>query len=87
MASVLNNFENLSLNSTLEDSPYSIADIVRSHQSLNSGFEIRNRMGNRSFLFYLRHQRGAQMVEILVRHDADFEFSSLRLPRLVGSYL
>ena len=87
MASVLNNFENLSLNSTLEDSPYSIADIVRSHQNLNTGIEIRNRMGIRSYLFYLRHQCGTQVVEIPVQHDADFEFSSLRVPRPVGSYL
>jgi hypothetical protein len=67
--------------------PYSIADIVRSHQQLNTGIEIRNRMGIRSYLFYLRHQCGTQLVEIPVQHDAEFAFSSLRLPRPVGSYL
>jgi hypothetical protein len=66
---------------------YCIADIVRSHPQLSKGIDIKNRMGHRFYMFYLRHKCGAQIIEIPVQHDGDFKFRSLRLPRLVDSYV
>jgi hypothetical protein len=48
---------------------YSIADIIRSHPNLKTGITILNRMGNRFYTFYFRHQCGPNVVEIPVQHD------------------
>jgi hypothetical protein len=66
---------------------YTIADIVRSHPQLSMGVEIIEKMGNRSFILYVRHTCGQEIREIPVYHDNELLLRSLRPSRLVETYV
>ena len=66
---------------------YTIADIVRSHPQLSMGVEIIEKMGNRSYILYVRHTCGQEIREIPVYHDNELQLRSLRPSRLVETYV
>jgi hypothetical protein len=65
---------------------YSIADIVRSHPSLNRGVEIHEKMGSRFYTFYLRHRCSVDILEIPVQHDSQLQFRNRRPARIVEAF-
>ncbi len=66
---------------------YSIPDIVRSHPQLTRGIEVISKMGNRSYIFYVKHTCGNEIREIPVHHDCDLNLRALRPSRLVETYV
>lgn len=66
---------------------YSIPDVVRSHPQLTRGIEVISKMGNRSYIFYIKHTCGNEIREIPVHHDCDLNLRALRPSRLVETYV
>jgi hypothetical protein len=66
---------------------YTVPDIVRSHPQLSTGVEIIEKMGNRSYILYVRHTCGQEIREIPVYHDSELKLRSLRPSRLVETYV
>lgn len=66
---------------------YTIPDIVRTHPQLSTGVEIIEKMGNRSYILYVKHTCGKEIREIPVLHDSELELRSLRPSRLVETYV
>jgi hypothetical protein len=65
---------------------YSIADVVRSFPVIKQGIEISDRMGSRTYLFYVRHKCKDQIIDLPVQHDHNLEYRSVKPPRLVETY-
>jgi hypothetical protein len=65
---------------------YSIIDIVRAHPNLNQGVIVEQKMGSRSYRFYVRHRCGNEIWEIPVHHDEELSYRSQRPARLVETY-
>lgn len=66
---------------------YSIPDVVRSHPQINKGIEVSEKMGNKSFIVYIRHGCGNDIREIPVFLDGDLNIRALRPSRLVETYV
>ncbi len=66
---------------------YTISDVVRSHPQLKRGIEVITKMGNRSYVFYVKHTCGHEIREIPVHHDSDLKLRALRPSRLVETYV
>lgn len=66
---------------------FTVADIVRSHPQLSMGVEIVEKMGNRSYILYVRHTCGQEIREIPVYHDNELNLRSLRPSRMVETYV
>jgi hypothetical protein len=65
---------------------YNIASIVRSFPSLHQGIEITDKMGSRTYLFYVRHTCGDEVIDLPVQHDHNLEYRAIKTPRLVETY-
>ncbi len=66
---------------------YSVPDVVRSHPQIEKGIEISIKMGNKSFILYVRHTCGNEIREIPVYHDSELNLRALRPSRLVETYV
>ncbi|GAP20752.1 hypothetical protein [Leptolinea tardivitalis] len=66
---------------------YTIADVVRSHPQLNRGVEITSKMGNKSYVLYVRHTCGKEIREIPVLYDHELQLRALRPSRVVENYV
>jgi len=66
---------------------FSIADVIRSYPQITQGIEIHSRMGNQSYIVYIRHSCGGTIREIPVQFDDDFNIRALRPSRLVETYV
>lgn len=66
---------------------YSIPEIVRSFPILQQGIEITDRMGSRTYTFYVRHSCGDEVIDLPVQHDGNLEYRSIKTPRLVEIYV
>jgi len=62
---------------------YRIPDIVRSHPKLDRGVVVRNAMGSKDYVFYIRHHCSNDFREIPVIHDANFDYRSQNKSRIV----
>ena len=62
---------------------YRIPDIVRSHPKLDRGAVVRDSMGNKDYIFYIRHHCTNDFREIPVIHDASLEYRSQSKSRII----
>lgn len=79
--------QNIKCDTCGEKIEYSIPDVVRSHPQINKGVEVSERMGNKTFVLYVRHRCGNDIREIPVFLDNDLNIRALRPSRLVETYV